>query len=342
MELVLLNTEARNALVEEVHEIFGDDEAVGATCRFLKARLREVIATGKDAAFDVYGATDFLKKPAWLHITAVKHGENGVVATFSDVTRRIKIEKSLKEANEALARNAKMLKKANTELNVINEELSAFTYSVTHDLRAPLRSIKAFSDIIANDYGHNMEPEARMYFGRIQRNVQKINNLITDLYKLFKVTNQPLNYQQTDFSSMATETLQDYLVQLKDRKVESHIEPGISVVADSRFCSMLLQNLLENAIKYTSRNEKAIIEVGSKQHKGQTIYFVADNGTGFEQQFADKIFAPFQRLHSEEEFEGTGIGLAIVQRIVHKHGGRIWAEGIPDQGARFYFTFGHH
>jgi light-regulated signal transduction histidine kinase (bacteriophytochrome) len=224
------------------------------------------------------------------------------------------------------------------ELASANQELEAFSYSVAHDLRAPLRSIDGFSHVLVEDYGDKIDAEGRRYLQRIRDSAQKMGRLIDDLLSLSLVTRSDLRYELVDLTELAKFTLARLQKNEPERKAELTISEGLTANGDARFLSIVLENLLGNAWKFTGRCSVARIEVGARKEEGHPVVFVRDNGVGFDMEYAHKLFNVFQRLHSAAEFEGTGIGLVIVQRIVRRHGGRVWAEGEVGRGATVYFT----
>jgi light-regulated signal transduction histidine kinase (bacteriophytochrome) len=232
------------------------------------------------------------------------------------------------------------VKARTAELQVANEELEAFSYSVSHDLRAPLRHINGFSEILLDTFGEHVPPDARNYLRRIQGSVQRMEVLIQDLLKLSNAGRQQLNLQTIALNQVVENVLADLTPDTKGRQIEWRIGLLPSLECDRGLMKQVFANLLGNSVKYTRAREATIIEVGQKAIEGRTAIFIRDNGAGFDLKYADKLFAPFQRLHAPEQFEGTGVGLAIVQRIIRKHGGRIWAEAEIDKGATFYFTLG--
>ena len=231
---------------------------------------------------------------------------------------------------------------ANRELEVTNRELEAFSYSVSHDLRAPLRSIDGFSQILLEDYADNLDEEGRDYLGRVRAASQRMGRLIDDLLGLSRVTRGALRRERVDLSALAREVAAGLGESRPDRDVDFEIEDGIQGIVDPRLVRVALTNLIGNAFKFTEKVERARIGFGEDpklSYLGRVpVYYVRDNGAGFDMEYADKLFGAFQRLHGADEFEGTGIGLATVQRIVHRHGGRVWAEGRVGGGATFYFT----
>ncbi len=228
--------------------------------------------------------------------------------------------------------------KARKELELANKELEAFSYSVSHDLRAPLRSIDGFSQAFLDDYEDRMDAQGKEYLRRVRAASQRMARLIDDLLKLSRVTRADMSYRQVDLSAMAKAIAGELKETNPERAVEFVVAEGATAPGDASLLRAVLENLLNNAWKYTARHPRARIEFGVVEQDGRPAYFVRDDGAGFDMAYAGKLFTPFQRLHDSAEFEGTGIGLATAQRIVRRHGGRIWAEGEVEKGAVFYFT----
>jgi PAS domain S-box-containing protein len=226
------------------------------------------------------------------------------------------------------------------ELAVLNQELESFSYSVSHDLRGPLRGIDGFSQALLEDCGDQLDETGKNYLQRVRNGVQRMSELIDDLLELARVTRSRMTPGEVDLSAMAREILNQLQHTQPERRVEMAVAPGLIVRGDRRLLRLALENLLGNAWKYTGKQAQARIEFGRESADGNPVFFVRDNGAGFDMQYAHKLFAPFQRLHHPSEFEGTGIGLATIQRIIHRHGGRIWAEAEPGKGAIFRFVLG--
>ena len=238
-------------------------------------------------------------------------------------------------------RASKDLEEANRELEGANRELEAFSYSVSHDLRAPLRSIDGFSRILLEDYADKLDEEGEDYLGRVRDASKHMDTLIEDLLDLSRVSRGPLRREVIDLSAMARDIIQKLEGSQPGRKVRFVADEGVVAFGDASLLAVALENLLGNAWKFTQKEKEATIEFGAvSQDGGGVAYYVRDDGAGFDPRYADKLFGAFQRLHSPEEFEGTGIGLATVARIVHRHGGRVWAEGAEGEGATFFFTLG--
>jgi light-regulated signal transduction histidine kinase (bacteriophytochrome) len=216
--------------------------------------------------------------------------------------------------------------------------LEAFTYSVSHDLRAPLRHINGFSKILLEDFGPQMNPAAKEYLQRIHETAQYMGRLVDDLLHLARVGRQELILQITELDALVEEAIVHLRTEAQDRQIDWQVGPLPFVECDPGLIKQVFVNLLSNALKFTRPRERAVIEVGQMTMDGQPVIFVRDNGIGFDMRYADKMFGVFQRLHRQEDFEGTGVGLAIVERIIHKHAGRVWAEAEVEKGATFYFT----
>ncbi len=224
------------------------------------------------------------------------------------------------------------------ELGALNRELESFVYSISHDLRAPLRSMEGFARIVVEDYAERLDEQGKDYLGRIHRGAEKMTRLIDDLLRLSRISRQEIDRTEVDLSKMASAIVAELREAHAGRSVEIHIKEGLTAFADPRLMGIILSNLIGNAWKFTSKIEKARIEFGADNEDGKPVYYVRDNGAGFNPEYADKMFWPFHRLHSDDEFEGTGIGLTIVERVIHRHGGKVWAEGETGKGATVYFT----
>jgi signal transduction histidine kinase len=224
------------------------------------------------------------------------------------------------------------------DLVKVNKELEAFNYSVSHDLRTPLRALDGFSQAILEDYADRLDADGRRYLERIRAASQRMSYLIDDLLRLSRISRRELQVSTVDLSALAREITADLQNANPARNATVTIQPDIRASGDKGLLQIVMQNLLDNAWKFSSKNPAARIEFGIQADEPTPIYFVRDNGVGFDMAYANKLFIAFQRLHTTDEFEGTGIGLVTVQRIIHRHGGRIWVESAVDQGATFYFT----
>lgn len=259
---------------------------------------------------------------------------SGAVMVNQDIDSLERAQLEIRQLNEGLERR---VRERTAALEASNRELEAFSYSVSHDLRAPLRGIDGFAHILAEDYGSRLDDTARGHLERIRKASQRLSQTIDDMIELARITRMPLHRREVDLSSMARTVLLE-LSQHSRHRPEIVIAEAVTAQADPTLLRIVLENLLDNAWKFTSRTEPARIEFGVREIDGERAYFVRDNGVGFDPAYVDKLFQPFQRLHRPDEFAGTGIGLATVQRIVQRHGGRVRAEGSPGAGAAIYFT----
>ncbi len=261
---------------------------------------------------------------------------------FEDENRNIREQLQQKEREVVVANSARELAEIRAafveELERKNSELEAFSYSVSHDLRAPLRSIDGFSKLLLEDQAGKLDAKAQEYLLFVREAAQRMSQLIDDLLMLSRVGRAEFLRVRVDLSSIARETAEELQKNDPGRQVTMCIEDQLSVEADDGLMRVALANLLGNAWKFTAKVREARIEVGAEQQDGGTVFFVRDNGAGFDMSYAEKLFSPFQRLHTEAEFPGTGIGLATVHRVIDRHGGHIRANGAVDAGATFYFT----
>lgn len=256
-------------------------------------------------------------------------------ALEQEVGERRRAEEEVRQANEALEER---VEERTAQITAANKELDSFAYSVSHDLRAPLRGIDGFSQALLEDYGEQLDDTAKDYLSRVRAGCLRMGNLIDDMLQLSRLSRGEIHRREVDLSAMAGEIAGELKKSAPERAVAFDIAPGVVVRGDAVLLRAVLDNLLGNAWKFTDRTEGAKIFFGMQEKGGKKVLFVRDNGAGFDMAYADKLFAAFQRLHSLQEFEGTGIGLATVQRIIHRHGGEIWAEGEVGRGATFYFN----
>lgn len=266
--------------------------------------------------------------------------EIGDVYQATDRMRRslLKSKLDLERANSGLAEARDSLERRVKELNAVNDELEAFAYSVSHDLRAPLRGMSGFSEALAEDYGDKLDETGLDYIQRISAAGKRMGRLIDDLLTLSRVTRTEVTRTEVDLSAMAEAIAAQLKESEPSRPAEFQIQPGVRTQGDPVLLRTVLENLLGNAWKYSARKPRSVIEFGVAANGTEPSYFVRDNGAGFDMSHADKLFKPFQRLHGEREFQGTGIGLASVANIIRRHGGRVWADAEPGAGATFHFT----
>jgi len=299
---------------------------------------REVLESGLARAKEIVlpsitGPRDFLSLRFPLKNDA---GEvTGLCGMTTDITERKQHEAELQRLNRDLERR---VAERTAELQTAVRELEAFSYSVSHDLRAPLRAINGFSQLLEHDYAAGLDETARGYLARVRAGSVKMGDLIDDLHELSRVTRQAMRFKPVDLSRLAAEIAAELEEMEPGRRVAWSIAPDVTATGDAGLIRSALANLLGNAWKYSANREGACIAFGTEVVGGETVCFVRDNGAGFDMQFAGKLFGAFQRLHRPDEFPGTGIGLAIVARIVTRHGGRVWGEGKPGEGATFRFT----
>jgi PAS domain S-box-containing protein len=269
----------------------------------------------------------------WLRWSARAAVEDQLIhATARDVTERKNADEEIRRLNDSLQHHARQLEAA-------NKELEAFSYSVSHDLRAPLRGIDGFSQALLEDCHDRLDARGRGYLERVRAATQRMGQLIDDMLDLSRLTRAEMRREEVDVSALAEAVARELRSSAPERRVEFVIHKGLSATGDARLLRVVLDNLLGNAWKFTSRRAPARIEFGAAAGPdGKRTFFVRDNGAGFDMAYAHKLFGVFQRLHGMTEFEGTGVGLATVQRIVRRHGGETWAEGAVEAGATFYFT----
>jgi two-component system sensor histidine kinase/response regulator len=284
------------------------------------------------------GAVDYLIKPVVPEFVRSKVAVFVELAKKSELLRRQ--TQLLAESEQAARELAETRAELVRDLEHKNRELESFSYAVSHDLRAPLRRIDSFSRAMLESQAEKLDDSGRRYLERVREASQHMSQLIDDVLYLSRVTRADLRDQEVDLSGVANLILTRLQESDPARKLELKVRPGVVVTGDGQLLRIALENLLENAWKFTGRQAEAKIEFGVTQASGEPAYFVRDNGAGFDMTYADRLFGPFQRLHPQGEFPGSGIGLATVQRIIHRHGGRVWAEGLVGQGATFQFTLG--
>jgi PAS domain S-box-containing protein len=262
-------------------------------------------------------------------------GTSRSIASLTDLTDRKRAEREVLRLNEELEER---VVERTTRLEAANRELEAFSYSVSHDLRSPLRSINSFSRILLDDYSRGLEAEAKDFLVRIRTSGLRMESLIDDLLKLAHISRGEINMKPVDLSALARGIADSLLAESPQREVDFKVQSGLLADADESLMKIMLDNLIGNAWKFTGRHPRATIEIGAFQKDGGTVFFIRDDGAGFDMRYADKLFGAFQRLHRLSDFEGTGVGLATVQRIIQRHCGKIWFESAVEKGTTFYFT----
>jgi PAS domain S-box-containing protein len=297
------------------------DEHDGYLARFLATGEKRIIGIGREVVGRRKDGTEF---PIYLAVAEIRLGESRM---FTGIIRDIT------EAKRAAERQAHLV----TSLEASNKELESFSYSVSHDLRSPLRAIDGFSRILQEDYAGKLDDESRRLLGVIRDNSQKMGRLIDDLLEYSRLGRKPLSTVEIDMKRLVEEVLGELQVsgEKPPRLVLGALPPARG---DAMLVKQAWANLMGNAIKFSSKREQPVIEVSGHESGAESVYCVKDNGAGFDMQYYNKLFSVFQRLHRAEEFPGTGVGLAIVQRVITRHGGRVWAEGKVNEGATFYFA----
>jgi signal transduction histidine kinase len=338
-----------------------DPEEVVARARALSVEFSTPIAPGFEAlAFkasrgieDIYELTKIRKDgsrfPALVSVTALRDAGDQIIGYLligTDNTARKRAEEALLKAAALQAETVRQLhsdleqrvSERTAQLKAANQELEAFSYSVSHDLRTPLRAIDGYSQMVLNKFGPQLPEDGHRYLQTIRAGAQKMGALIDDLLSFARLNRQELAKRPFDTGALVRSALEELGSPWPDRKLEVRIGELPVSFGDPALLRQVWLNLLSNGLKYTRQREAGVLEIGCQRADGVDTFFVRDNGTGFDMRYADKLFGVFQRFHRAEDYEGTGVGLAIVQRIVHRHGGRVWAEAAVDQGATFLFT----
>jgi PAS domain S-box-containing protein len=306
----------------------------------LRSRLAEIVS--ERAAPDVreYRLLRYDRTPFWAEISSAllpagPDGRKEILVVCRDVSERRKAED---EANRLTIELEERVRERTALLEAANKELESFAYSASHDLRAPLRGIDGWSLALLEDYGANLDKTGRLYLERVRSEAQRMGRLIDDLLRFSRETRRAINWQKVDISTLAATVSAQLRKTNPDRSLRFEIQPGLTAYGDPSLLRLVLDKLLDNAVKFSVRRSPALVEVGQDDRGGERVFFVRDNGAGFDMAYAGKLFRMFQRLHGSDEFPGTGVGLATVQRIITRHGGRIWAEAGIERGATFYFT----
>lgn len=318
-------------LYELLAQVYRSGQSVRAV-----ERLYRVDLDGDGVPEDMYLTTSY-------HPIRASDGQViGILVHVLDATEHVRARQALEQKSKEVAQLNRELEQRVAErtaqLQAANAELESFAYSVSHDLRAPLRRIDGFSVALLEDCGDRLDESGQRYLSRIRVASQHMGQLIDDLLELSRISRLDVQARAVDLSALARRILSTFHEHSPERQVTIEIAPDMTAWGDSKFLSIALENLLDNAWKFTARTEGATIEVGRMEQKGEQVFFIRDNGAGFDPTYSMKLFETFNRLHSPVDFPGTGIGLATVKRVIERHGGQIWAEGAVDKGAVFYFT----
>jgi two-component system sensor histidine kinase/response regulator len=311
------------------------DSSGAATFTQAKSHAPEVPIIVLTGLGDEALALAMVQQGAQDYMVKVDLNGNVLSRSIRYAIQRANTEQQIRKLNQELEEK---VRERTLELEAANRELEAFSYSVSHDLRAPLRQIEGFSAILVSDHAHKLDPEGNDCLRRIQESVTRMQAITHDLLKLARIGKLPLVRAKVSLNAMVDLIIQELRMEIGGRSIEWKIGLLPEVECDPGLIQQVFANLMGNAVKYTSKREMAVIEIGQSNEGGAPVIFIADNGAGFDMKHASQLFGAFQRLHDSEEFEGSGVGLSTVQRIIQRHDGRIWAEAAPGKGATFFFT----
>jgi PAS domain S-box-containing protein len=332
----------RDAGLMDAKEIIGRDDRQMSwreQAELYRADDRSVMETGKEKLNYEEPQTQADGKHVWVRTSKIPLRDldgnvRGLLGTYEDITERKLAEEQIRKLNWELEQRVAL---RTAQLEATNKELEAFSYSISHDLRAPLRAIDGFTRALEEDYAKNLDEEGRRLCGILRRNTRHMYELIDNLLAFSRYSQTELNHISTDMASMVNSVFQELTTPETRARIDFHVGDLPRIVADPILLRQVWTNLVSNAIKFTANRERAKIIVECRCTPEEDVFSISDNGAGFDMHYADRLFGVFQRLHNSAEYEGTGVGLAIVQRIIHRHGGRVWAEGQPERGATFFF-----